>query len=65
MEQSNIKNLGYLQAIVEETLRLYPPGPIIGLREVIEDCNFGGYYVPMGTCVIINICKETPCVEKL
>ena len=51
MEESNIKNLGYLQAIVKETLRLYPPGPITGLCESMEDCNVGGYYVPKGTCL--------------
>ena len=57
MEESDIKNLNYLQAIVRETLHLYPPGPIIGLREAMEDCNVGGYYVPNSTRLIINIRK--------
>ena len=57
MEESDIKNLNYLRAIVRETLHLYPPGPIIGLREAMEDCNVGGYYVPNSTRLIINIRK--------
>ena len=52
-----MKNLNYLQAIVKETLRLYPPGPITGLHEAMEDCNVGGYYVPKGTRLIIKIWK--------
>ena len=57
VEESDIRNLNYLQAIVKETLRLYPPGPVTGLREAMEDCNVGGYYVPKGTRLIINIWK--------
>ncbi|KAM3731522.1 hypothetical protein ACB098_12G169800 [Castanea mollissima] len=49
VEESDIRNLNYLQAIVKETLRLYPAGPVTGLREAMEDCNVGGYYVPKGT----------------
>ena len=58
VEESDIRNLNYLQAIVKETLRLYPPGPVTGLREAMEDCNVGGYYVPKGTRLIINIWKQ-------
>ena len=57
VEESDIKKLNYLQAIVKETLRLYPPGPLTGVREAMEDCNVGGYYVPKGTRLIINIWK--------
>ncbi|KAI3715597.1 hypothetical protein L6452_22583 [Arctium lappa] len=57
VEESDIKNLRYLQAIVKETLRMYPPGPLAGPHEAIEDCNIGGYHVPKGTRLIVNVWK--------
>uniref|UniRef100_A0A6N2LEZ3 Cytochrome P450 n=1 Tax=Salix viminalis TaxID=40686 RepID=A0A6N2LEZ3_SALVM len=51
VEESDIQKLKYLQAIVKETLRLYPPGPLTGIREAMEDCSVGGYDVPKGTRV--------------
>ncbi|KAJ0547820.1 putative cytochrome P450 [Helianthus annuus] len=56
-EESDIKNLVYLQAIVKETLRLYPPGPLAGPHEAIEDCKIGGYHVTKGTRLIMNVWK--------
>ena len=55
VEESDIKNLKYLHAIVKETLRLYPPGPLTGIREAMEDCTVGGYFVPKGTRLLVNI----------
>nr|XP_043636865.1 xanthotoxin 5-hydroxylase CYP82C4-like [Erigeron canadensis] len=57
VEESDIKNLTYLQAIVKETLRMYPPGPLAGPREAIEKCYIGGYHVPKGTRLIVNVWK--------
>ncbi|KAF8405103.1 hypothetical protein HHK36_010001 [Tetracentron sinense] len=57
VEESDIKNLSYLQAIVKETLRLYPPGPLSGPRESTEDCTVAGYHVPAGTRLVVNIWK--------
>ncbi|PPD88407.1 hypothetical protein GOBAR_DD14646 [Gossypium barbadense] len=57
VEESHIHNLKYLQAIVKETLRLYPPGPITGIREAMQDCNIVGYDVPKGTRLVVNIWK--------
>lgn len=57
VEESDIKNLPYLQAIVKETLRLYPPGPLSGPREAIQDCYVGNYHIKKGTRLTVNLWK--------
>ncbi|XP_062077877.1 cytochrome P450 CYP82J17-like [Humulus lupulus] len=57
VESSDIKNLVYLQAIVKETLRLYPPGPLSVPHEAWEDCTVCGYSVPKGTRLFVNVWK--------
>ncbi|KAI3760269.1 hypothetical protein L1987_50662 [Smallanthus sonchifolius] len=57
VEESDITNLVYLHAIVKETLRMYPPGPLAGPHEAIEDCCIGGYHVAKGTRLIVNVWK--------
>ncbi|XP_077210777.1 3,9-dihydroxypterocarpan 6A-monooxygenase-like [Tasmannia lanceolata] len=54
VEESDIPNLPYLQAIVKETLRLHPTGPLI-LRESTQDCEIGGYDIPAYTRLFINV----------
>ncbi|XVF56046.1 hypothetical protein PTKIN_Ptkin06aG0085600 [Pterospermum kingtungense] len=46
VEQSDIENLPYLQAIIKETLRLHPAGPL-SVRESTEDCMIGSYEIPV------------------
>ncbi|KAL2498322.1 Cytochrome [Abeliophyllum distichum] len=55
--ESDISKLVYLQAIVKETLRLYPAGFLGGTREFSEDCKLSGYHIPKGTRLIVNIWK--------
>ena len=57
VNEQDIGKLVYLQAIVKETLRLYPPGPLGGLRQFTEDCTLGGYHVSKGTRLIMNLSK--------
>lgn len=54
--ESDISQLVYLQAIVKEILRLYPPATLLA-REFSEDCVISGYHVPKGTRLITNLWK--------
>jgi cytochrome P450 len=42
-----------VNAMVSETLRLYPPAWIIG-RQATEECQIGGYTIPSGSQVLIS-----------
>ncbi|KDP43436.1 hypothetical protein JCGZ_16723 [Jatropha curcas] len=53
VHESDIPNLHYLQAVVKETLRLYPLAPLMP-RECSEDCKIGGFNIPKETAVLIN-----------
>ncbi|KAL3616459.1 hypothetical protein CASFOL_039849 [Castilleja foliolosa] len=58
VQESDIKELIYLQAVVKETLRLYPPAPVIGLHSALEDCTLSpGYNVASGTRLLVNAWK--------
>ncbi|CAN4104745.1 unnamed protein product [Withania somnifera] len=57
VEESDIKNLVYFQAVVKETLRLYPPAPLLVPHESIEDCIVQGYLIPKGTRLWVNTMK--------
>ncbi|CAN1131098.1 Cytochrome P450 CYP82J17 [Linum perenne] len=56
VQDSDLDNLPYLQAIVRETLRLYA-GPTTVPRVVREDITIQGYYVPKGTRFTANLWK--------
>ncbi|KAJ7950313.1 putative Cytochrome P450 [Quillaja saponaria] len=57
VQESDTKNLAYLQAILKETMRLYPAAPLAVPHESNEDCTVGGYHVPTGTRLIVNLAK--------
>ncbi|KAL3509886.1 hypothetical protein ACH5RR_029287 [Cinchona calisaya] len=57
VSESDIPDLVYLQAMVNETLRLYPPGALGGIREFTEDSVICGYHIPKGTRLLPNLWK--------
>ncbi|KAI4304584.1 hypothetical protein MLD38_040071 [Melastoma candidum] len=57
VEEKDLQNLPYLQAIIKESLRLYPPGPTGVPHEATEDCVVNGYWIPKGTRIIVNLWK--------
>lgn len=53
-----MKNLVYLQAILKETMCLYPAAPLLLPRESIEECTDSGYHVVRaGTRLFVNAWK--------
>ncbi|XP_019152293.1 PREDICTED: ent-kaurene oxidase, chloroplastic [Ipomoea nil] len=53
--EDKVRQLPYLSAIFHETLRKHGPVPIVPLRYVHEDIELGGYYIPKGTEIAVNI----------
>lgn len=50
---ADLEKLPYLQAVVSESLRLYPPAYLLA-RTSIAPCNIGGYDFPTGTTVLAS-----------
>lgn len=56
VQDSDIPNLCYLQAIVKEVLRLHPPGPLLSwARLATRDVHLGKFFVPSGTTAMVNM----------
>ncbi|KAG0599533.1 hypothetical protein M758_12G159400 [Ceratodon purpureus] len=56
MQESDLPNLPFLQAIVKETFRLHPPAPLAPPRESFQPAQAYGYQIPAGTRLMLNLC---------
>lgn len=53
IQETDLPNLPYLQAVVKEGLRLHPPAPLV-LRTFQEGCKVGGFDVLEKTTLVVN-----------
>ncbi|KAJ4906983.1 hypothetical protein Rs2_10641 [Raphanus sativus] len=53
IQETDLPNLPYLQAVVKEGLRLHPPAPLV-LRSFQEGCKVRGFDVLEKTTLIVN-----------
>ncbi|KAL5707175.1 hypothetical protein ACHQM5_025260 [Ranunculus cassubicifolius] len=55
LNESDLHKLPYLHCIINETLRMYPAGPLLVPHESSEDCVIGGYNIPRRTMLLANL----------
>jgi cytochrome P450 len=55
VEESDLQNLPYLQAILKENFRIHPPAPLMVPHCSIETSQVQGYNLPANTRVLVNL----------
>jgi cytochrome P450 len=50
---ADLPSLTFVEQVITESMRLYPPAWIIG-RRAIQDCSIGGYTIPARSLVLIS-----------
>ncbi|XP_009142347.1 cytochrome P450 76C2 [Brassica rapa] len=55
VEESDISELPYLQAVVKEVFRLHPAAPLLVPRKAESDVEVQGFKVPKDTQVLVNV----------
>nr|QWK52285.1 cytochrome P450 81G1-2 [Isatis tinctoria] len=54
MEESDTGTCTYLNSVISETLRLYPPTPLLIPHASSDSCKVGGYDIPRDTWLFVN-----------
>ncbi|KAJ6320965.1 hypothetical protein OIU78_016207 [Salix suchowensis] len=54
LNESDTAKLPYLGCVITETLRLYPPAPLLLPHFSSEACTAGGFDIPQGTMLVVN-----------
>ncbi|XP_077553943.1 cytochrome P450 3A41-like [Haemaphysalis longicornis] len=54
LDYKTVKKLNYVEQMINETLRVYPPGLLFVTRQAKEDFEFNGTKFKAGTCFIVS-----------
>ncbi|XP_038977072.1 alpha-humulene 10-hydroxylase-like [Phoenix dactylifera] len=54
IEEEDINKFHYMKLVIQESLRLHQPGPLLLPRVCRETCQVDGYNIPAGSRIIVN-----------
>uniref|UniRef100_A0A7N0THZ2 Cytochrome P450 n=1 Tax=Kalanchoe fedtschenkoi TaxID=63787 RepID=A0A7N0THZ2_KALFE len=54
VDEADLPKLTYLQAVINETLRMYPAAPLLAPHYSSGECTIQGFHIPRGTMLFAN-----------